>query len=148
MPRLRGAAHPSWKGNTKRMTLGYMHTRTRGHPRADKNGYVREHILIVELARQQELRSTAPVHHVNEDKTDNRNENLVACDSTGYHQLLHKRQRALDACGNANWRKCRHCKRYDAPENLVISRNQLSSAARHRACGTLYCAKFRARRRA
>lgn len=146
MPALRGAANPLWKSDTKRTTRGYMITRCSGHPRANRKGFVYDHILVVELARQQELPPTAEIHHVSEQTDDNRDENLVVCDSVGYHKLLHKRQRALDASGNANWRQCRHCKRYDAPENLVISRNQSSSAARHRACGTLYSAELRARK--
>lgn len=145
MPALRGASHPLWKGNAKRTSQGYMRTRCCGHPRADKNGFVFEHILVVELARQQELPLTTPVHHVSENKADNRNQNLVVCDSAGYHKLLHRRQRALNASGNANWRQCRHCKRYDAPENLTISRNQSSSAARHKSCAALYSAELRAR---
>ena len=61
------------------------------------------------------------VHHVNEIRSDNWKENLVICQDCAYHKLLHRRARALKACGHANWRKCRFCKKYDDPENLSIS---------------------------
>jgi len=61
-----------------------------------------EHRAVVENAIGKPLRRTAPVHHVNENKRDNSPSNLVACDSTAYHHLLHRRQRAFYACGDPN----------------------------------------------
>jgi hypothetical protein len=86
------------------------------------------HIALVERARGgRPLPVGAEVHHVNEDKRDNRHGNLVVCQDGAYHRLLHQRTRALRACGNANYRKCAICKRYDDPGNMtrVSTRNQM-----------------------
>ncbi|MCF8532418.1 MAG: HNH endonuclease [Reyranella sp.] len=88
------------------------------HPRADTYGYVLEHVLVVETAMGKPLPEKAEVHHINGVPSDNDNSNLVACEDRAYHKLLHRRQRALDACGHADWRKCPYCKLYDDPANM------------------------------
>lgn len=118
-------------------TLLYNRVKCYGHPRADSSGNVLEHIIIVEKALGKHLTDKAEVHHVNEIKTDNRNENLVICQDRTYHALLHLRKRALLACGNADWRKCVRCKSWDAMENLSINTKEGSRAGltyQHLAC--------------
>ena len=105
-----------------------------GHPRANQGGYVREHILVVERALGWPLPLGAEVHHTNGDTGDNRPENLVVCESHSYHALLHQRLRALRACGNAGWRKCKYCKHYDDPAKLCI----YGASAVHRECVNRY----------
>lgn len=99
-----------------------------------------EHIAIVENVIGKKLPVKAQVHHVNGDRSDNANANLVVCPNSAYHQLLHRRQRALDACGNANFRKCVHCKQWDDPKNLYLAPNAAQSE--HRACGNRYRKAF------
>lgn len=79
-----------------------------------------EHVLIVEKVLGRRLRGQEEVHHANEVKADNRPDNLVICPNRSYHKLLHTRTRALNACGNANWLKCKYCHKYDDPEKLKI----------------------------
>lgn len=107
---------------------GYSLVAQASHPRARQNGYVAEHILIAEAALGHALPPQAVVHH-SESKQNNRA--LVICENLAYHNLLHQRQRALDACGNANWRKCHICKTYDDPARMSI---HTSGRAYHRAC--------------
>lgn len=93
---------------------------------------VLRHVLIAERALGKPLPAGAHVHHVDGDRSNDRNDNLVICPDAAYHQLLHRRQRALDACGHADWRKCHICKQYDAPENLRFY--EPSGLVRHMAC--------------
>jgi HNH endonuclease len=81
---------------------------------------VKAHVAIVEAAMGRPLPATADVHHVNGQKWDNRPENLVACEDRAYHMLLHMRQRALEATGHADWRKCSVCKDWASPTDMQI----------------------------
>lgn len=89
-----------WKGG--RSTRGeYATAYAPDHPRAHKR-HVYEHILIAEKVIGKLLPEGAEIHHVNEDKQDNRHCNLVICESFAYHMLLHHRKRIIKAGGNPN----------------------------------------------
>lgn len=94
-----------------------------------------EHKIIAERALGKSLPPRAEIHHANENKLDNRNANLVICPSRAYHSLLHQRLRALEACGNPNWRQCIFCKQYDDPLKMRIPKNR--DRPRHRKCDNL-----------
>ena len=115
-----------------------MYTRPTGYVDA---GPDLEHRLAAERALGRPLPKGAEVHHVDGNRSNNAPSNLVICPSRAYHRLLHARERALLACGNANWRKCQLCKQYDAPDNLSSTarkpRGRLrteSSFVYHKAC--------------
>lgn len=83
-----------------------------------KNGYqtgpkdVYLHVLIAETALGHPLPAGAEVHHVDEDRTNNKNANLVICQDKAYHKLLHVRMRIVRAGGNPNTDKlCGDCGR-------------------------------------
>jgi hypothetical protein len=94
------------------------------------------HVILAEKALGHSLPKGAEVHHFNEIKTDNRPENLVICPNRAYHMLIHARQRAFDACGNADWMKCAYCKKYDARENGTVrsSRGATLNSFYHKKC--------------
>jgi len=72
------------------------------------------------------------VHHVDEDRENNKRNNLVVCEDDAYHFLLHRRMRALKACGHVSWIKCDFCKQYDDPKNMYIRPN--GRQGHHREC--------------
>ena len=95
--------------------------------------FVPSAVAVAERILGKELPARAVVHHANGDFTNDAPTNLVICPDKAYHNLLHSRMRALDACGNAGWVMCGLCKKYDAPENLYIRMNK-GRKAQHRAC--------------
>jgi hypothetical protein len=112
----------------------------------DKDGYVvitshpciRLHVHIAESVLGKKLPKNAIVHHIDGDKQNNKNNNLVICPSRAYHNLIHARERALIESGSANNRKCCRCGKYDLPENLSFSANQ----PYHKLCNAIHVRKF------
>jgi len=114
-----GSDANGWKGGRKKHNRGYIVVLQTDHPRAS-SGYVLEHILIAEKVLGKYLPYKVEMHHVNENKSDNRHGNLVVCQDRSYHLLLHRRTAAYKACGYSSWRKCKHCNQYDEPHKLKI----------------------------
>ena len=139
--RVRGAAAPAWRGGTK-VVKGYVLIQQPDHPHANSQGYVQESILVASNAVGHALPDGAVVHHVDEVPDNNSPKNLVVCQDQSYHMLLHMRMRALAACGNANWRKCKFCKQYDDPANLFVR----SYRAYHSRCANEYQREQRKKR--
>ncbi len=135
---LKGSNHPNWNGGRTIHGKGYIMILSPNHPRANNKGYVMEAILIAEKALGKYLPLGAVVHHVN--STTNSGP-LVVCQNKSYHTILHLRERALKVCGHANWRKCRICKKYDAPEKLHI--NEKWNNIYHRECRSQYMKRKR-----
>lgn len=126
---MKGTNHYRWNGGRTIHRSGYIMVRCPGHPRARKDHYVFEHILIVEQAIGRHLEEPHEVHHFNEVRGDNSNGNLVACENRAYHQLLHVRATAYKATGNADSRKCTYCQEWGL--DLIVHKNKNPY---HRAC--------------
>jgi hypothetical protein len=78
------------------------------------------HRVVAARALGRQLPPGCEVHHFDGNPANQAADNLVICPDRAYHMLLHRRQRALDACGHANWRKCAKCKSWDDPSRLTI----------------------------
>lgn len=137
--RMRGVSEAT-KG-IKTMPSGKESASFKGGTFIDQSGYIRvrgmrgmplQHRLIAERVIGRKLRAVEVVHHINGNKQDNRNENLLVC-TNSYHRLIHTRMDAQAACGNPNWLRCRYCHTYDAPEHLSVK-----SFPYHRACAAAY----------
>ncbi len=135
----------NWKGGRKIHEYGYIEIYRPEHPNAHLSGYVFEHVLIASEALGKSIPDGAIVHHINGNPADNRNQNLVICDSRYYHRITHTRERALIECGNVNWRRCGYCGQWDDPDNLYISPNKMGM--RHRACFNKYMREYQSIRK-
>ena len=84
-----------WKGGILRSN-GYYWIHSPHHPRKNKcgKGYVRRCCLVVEKYLGRFLTKVEIVHHINNDRTDDRIENLMVL-SRGEHSRLHNKQRSL-----------------------------------------------------
>lgn len=98
---------------------GYIKIKKPEHPRADPNGYVYEHILIMERLLNRAILITESIHHINEEKGDNSPGNLMLFKTNVMHLHYHMRLRAFKAVGHWDWRSCKYCKEYDDPLNMV-----------------------------
>lgn len=82
---------------------GYLQEYAPGHPRANRKGYVFQHILVWERSSGQKPPDSCVVHHLNGNKSDNRPGNLVALPIGRHHpylvqRALRKRIRELEEC--------------------------------------------------
>lgn len=94
--RFAGEKHHNWKGGVKRRSDGYVYIYRPDHPRATKNGYVMEHILVMEEVLDRYLLPEEQVNHINGIRDDNRPENLMVFRDARDHQMWHQYFRRRD----------------------------------------------------
>jgi|GEM_PF-5080396 len=86
-------------GHTKLRTDGYIMVYCPEHPNCTKDGYVMEHILVMENQIGRYLAPNEVVHHINKKRNDNRIENLKLM-TFKEHAAFHMRER---------WNKRKEC---------------------------------------
>lgn len=96
-----GSSHSNWKGGRIISSKGYVLIWKPEHPFCQIRGYVQEARLVAEKALGRYLKKDEIPHHVNEDKADNRNCNLLVC-LDGYHKSLHHKIRRLKKLQSTN----------------------------------------------
>lgn len=81
-------------GGIRYTSKGYRQVLAPWHPRADSEGYVLEHIIVWEQATGLSVPDNCCVHHMNEDKKDNRISNLCLM-QIGAHTSYHNSKRIV-----------------------------------------------------
>ena len=72
------------------MNEKYAYEMCKGHPRADKDGFVYTHILVAEKKIGRFLSDDECVHHVDKNKRNNKPENLMVFKTQKDHALYHR----------------------------------------------------------
>jgi len=86
-----GPRNPNWRGGRTVTQHGYVLIRVgTDHHLADVRGYAYEHRLVAEEKLGRRLRLGEEVHHLNEDKQDNRPENLEVVPDKAHHGVRHR----------------------------------------------------------
>jgi hypothetical protein len=100
--RKKGNDSQCWKGGSYiEPEKGYRMIHNPTHYRARKNGYVLEHILIMEKFLGRPIDSRESIHHINGNPADNRIENLKLVKSQLEHMSLHPKTKTFCIiCGN------------------------------------------------
>lgn len=79
-------------GHKKKRTDGYISIYFPDHPCSSSDGYIMEHILVMESLLGRHLYKNECVHHINENRSDNRKENLQLM-TKSEHMSFHTKKR-------------------------------------------------------
>ena len=79
-------------GHKKIRSDGYVSIYFPEHPKSNKDGYIMEHILVMECSIGRHLNDDEVVHHKNHNKADNRLKNLQLM-TFKEHAALHMKER-------------------------------------------------------
>lgn len=102
--------HPNWKGGRRTNHNGYIEILMPEHHRARGNGYVFEHIVVIENKLGRKLKANEHVHHIDGDKTNNDSKNLMALKAGQHSSVTGDERRANNVipchyCGTPVYKK-------------------------------------------
>lgn len=87
-----GEKNPHWKGGVRFDNGGYKRILvSKDHPRADRDGYVLEHLVVMESKLGRPIDRSEVVHHKDGNNLNNSINNLVLLPSNSYHITLHRK---------------------------------------------------------
>ncbi len=98
------------------------------------------HVAVAERAIGKPLPTGAIVHHIDGDKLNNAPANLVVCQDRAYHNLIHRRERALFMTGSADALCCQVCGEYGDQRDM---RDYSNGAQRFRIHGVCLATRNR-----
>ena len=98
-----GKDNPNWQGGRSVTSHGYVLIRVgKDHHLADCRGYAYEHRLVAEKKLGRRLRPGEIIHHLNDDRTDNRPENIQVVNGNAEHYVYHRKRQDLRLPGEVN----------------------------------------------
>jgi len=106
--RPKGEKSWAWR-NGEQKQHGYIKIYQENHPRGK---YVFEHILVMEKHLGRYLKKGEVIHHINENKSDNRLENLMLFPNAGSHTAYHfkiRRNKKILLTEKRGWKICKNC---------------------------------------
>ena len=89
-----GAKNPNWGGGAY-CDHGYIYIKVRHHPSANSRGYVLRSRFVLEKKLGHYLDPKNIAHHINENKSDDRSENLFLCRDVGHHVSIHRKRKLI-----------------------------------------------------
>lgn len=99
----KGENNPNWKGGKTVTQHGYILIRVgTDHHLADVRGYAYEHRIVAEEKLGRQLEPGEIVHHLNEDRMDNRPGNIMVHASIGHHIQAHGGNKETQRIGSTN----------------------------------------------
>lgn len=96
-----GEKHHGWKGGRYIDGAGYIRVYRPDHHRASQNGYVPEHILVMEEELGRKIGKNESIHHVDENKSNNSISNLRLM-SSYEHKSFHAKKRWAEGTLGSN----------------------------------------------
>lgn len=112
----------NWNGGIRKHK-GYVYLLKKDHPSGDRDGYVLEHRYVMEQFLGRFLDSKEVIHHKNENRSDNRIENLHLVSSQGEHMKIHNPKGVSVFSGKHPWIGRKHS---------IKSRKRMSLSQRKR----------------
>lgn len=118
--------HHLWTGGKFIDANGYVRVYAPNHEHSDTKGYIKQHIQIAENILRKKLPLNAVIHHIDENKQNNENNNLVICQNDSYHHLIHDRKKAFYESGDANNLKCSCCNKWLTVNNFGTLQSRIN----------------------
>lgn len=87
-----GDKNTRWNGGVKTHAHGYRLIACPNHPYKDKQGYVREHRLVMEAVMGRFLVPGEEVHHLDGNKQNNDPKNLIYCATKQEHLMKYHKE--------------------------------------------------------
>ena len=116
--------------NTRINGYGYEILRNKTRDRHE----IKYHTVAAEMMFGGPIPEGLVVHHIDKDKLNNDPKNLMIC-SIAYHNIIHSRLDAIEACGISWYRPCAFCGTHDNPTIMVKTD---SAAYYHSGCRSAY----------